>query len=222
MRKLFLLFILFCGPLKAQQVVETRPLITVTGEATEKTVPDIIIIHYLVTGKVTPQVAGSFSFTDMDKTDFSLKFVTINDGEIQGSLDMLKNNASFYSLLKEFVITLTDTKKYRDVLLQLIRLDSGEITSIEFRTSKLAAYKENARAKAIEAARVKAESMASVLGQSIGKAYMITEEPSPLINWYDKSQQPGLHHDDDVNDAYLTLPGYISIPAKVTVSFELK
>jgi uncharacterized protein YggE len=109
--------------------------------------------------------------------------------------------------------------KYLDVIHNLLQLNVGEITSVEFRTSKLEELKGRAQVKALQSAREKAVMLASALNQSIGKGYKITEEPSPVINWYDRRLPDNA---DALNgNVYLVEPGYITISAKLTVSFEL-
>ena len=211
MRFLFLLCLTLSGVLQAQ-VLETRPLITVTGEAVEYVFPDMFVIRYSIVATINQDDVSFRGVLGNDNLDTDMKFVYASDEEVKRSIDYVKGN----QVIREFVFTIKDLSRYKEVVNRLLKLNKGEIASIEFRTSKLADYKESLRVKAISAAKAKALNMVTGLGQNVGKAYTIIDNPSPLINTYN-SYSAGA----TVNDLYMVVPGYISVSANVTVSFEL-
>lgn len=202
------------------QLLDTRPLITVTGEAVEKIMPDMVIIRYTKTLKISASDGLNTLTFNQDKNDMDMKFINVSSDDITRCLDVIRNTSPNYLKIREYIITLTDMNKYLDIIHNLLQLNVGEITSVEFRTSRLEELKGRAQVKALQAAREKAGRLASALNQNIGKGYKITEEPSPVINWYER-RFPDNSGDAPTGSVYLVEPGYITISAKLTVSFDL-
>jgi uncharacterized protein YggE len=146
--------------------------------------------------------------------------VDATDEEIKKCVTVIKNTANAYSKEVSYIITISDLSKYKTIIYKLLKLDEGEIVTVELRTSRLEELRYSAREKAVHAARGKAVALAAGLNQTIGKAFEIIEESSPMINWYEKPM-PGDINDQPINDTYLIQPGYISVTARVTVRFEL-
>lgn len=80
-----------------------------------------------------------------------------------------------YEVSKTVRIKFTDLKKFEDLFAELLKTGVTEVNSVDFETSKLRQYKDQARDMAIKAAKEKAAAMAGSIGQSIGKAIRITE-----------------------------------------------
>jgi len=79
----------------------------------------------------------------------------------------------FYRVSKGIGIKLTNVSSFDGVLTGLIANGVNNVQGIDFRTSELRKYKDQARAMAIHAARDKAEAMAAELGVKVGKPYSI-------------------------------------------------
>ena len=105
------------------------------------------------------------------------------------------------------VIRLQDVDKYEDVLLHSLKAGANKVMSVKFRTTQLKELEEQARAKAIKAAKAKAETMASELGKLVGAPHSIREDESRCYT----SEGDGESALDK-----------IVVRSKVTVSFELK
>ena len=71
---------------------------------------------------------------------------------------------------------------YEDILTGLINNGVNTVQGIEFHTSELRKYRDQARAMAIKAAREKADAMASELGVKRGKVYSVNVNDAG--GWY--------------------------------------
>jgi len=127
-----------------------------------------------------------------------------------------------YTVTKGVGIVLKDVSQAEELLADIFKSGVSSIDGVYFRTSQLRKYKDQARAMAIKAAQEKAIALTKEIGQSIGKAYSITEdEPSYASaqnNNFNVVTRSGSSSDDESTLAL----GQISITARVTVSFELK
>ncbi len=134
---------------------------------------------------------------------------------------------------KNIVITLKDTAQFDDLLTDVLGAGVNYVHGIQFRTTALRAHKDQARALAIRAAQEKATALAKELGQSIGEPYTIQENHSgwwsPYNAWWgyrwgnsmaqNVIQEVG--GESAITEESIAL-GQITVNAKVTVSFELK
>ncbi len=139
-----------------------------------------------------------------------------------------------YSVRRNLVITLKDLSKFEDLLTDLLEADVNYVHGIDFRTSELRKYRDEARARAIVAAREKAVALAAELGQEIGEPYEIREEQS---NWWSGysywwggswgSSAMAQNVIQDVGGGFEggdgdVAPGQIKVNARVAVSFALR
>ncbi|MCK5634348.1 MAG: SIMPL domain-containing protein, partial [Anaerolineales bacterium] len=106
------------------------------------------------------------------------------------------------------------------------------VHGIDFRTSELRKYRDQARALAVQAASEKAEAMAGELSISVGTPKSINEDHVGWWSWYGYgwwgSRYAGMSQNvvqnasgpsSDFEGAFA--PGQISVNARVTVTFEL-
>ena len=117
-------------------------------------------------------------------------------------------------------ITVRDLAKLDSLLESLIQAGGNQISSLEYETSDMRKYRDQARDLAVKAAREKAESLASSLGQGIGKAFSIEEVPESAFQ-----SSATANYSTQVNlmprKSPSTAPGQNTISATVVVSFEL-
>jgi uncharacterized protein YggE len=138
----------------------------------------------------------------VDKKDVEVSRITIEPTYRRGVPDF----TGCY-IKRTVVIRLKDVSKFEDVLLHSLKAGANKVFSIKFRTTKLKDLEEQARAKAIKAAKDKAGTMASELGKEVGTPHSIREDESKCYT----SQGDGESALDK-----------IVVRSKVTVSFELK
>lgn len=138
-----------------------------------------------------------------------------------------------YFVRQTVVITLDDTGKFEGVLSGALQAGANYVHGIEFRTTELRKYRDQARALAIRAAKEKAVAMAGVLDQQVGEPLSIREESSGWWSGYNawwgsrwggaayqnvsQSAGPGV-----AAEMGALAPGEISVTARVAVDFALR
>lgn len=139
-----------------------------------------------------------------------------------------------YFVSSTVVLTLEDVPAYEDVLTAVLGAGVTHVHGIQFRTTELRRYRDQARALAIRAASEKAEALASELGQSVGRPTAINEGQASWWSWYGAHwgsryspmtqnvvQSAGGAGDTLDSDSTLA-PGEIAVRASVSVTFELE
>jgi uncharacterized protein YggE len=233
---LVLVIALSAGTAFAQKEAD-RPLITVTGQAEIMVVPDEVDFSLRVVTMERELTTAMEKNDQIVKTLFALarKF-QIPPAQLQ--TDRISVSQRFtdesvtkkppvfvgYTVTKNVAIILKDVSKAEDLLADIIKSGVSSIQNVSFRTTQLRKHKDQARAMAIKAAQEKAVALTKEIGQSIGKAYSITEEGP--VN-YGFSQNNNANFSDSGSESSAgeesTIAlGQISITARVTVSFELK
>jgi uncharacterized protein YggE len=133
---------------------------------------------------------------------------------------------------KSVVITLGDLTRFEDLLTSVLNAGVNYVQGIEFRTTDLRKYRDEARALAIRAAQEKAAALAGELGQKAGQPQAIQEQQSSWWSGYGAwwGSQWGSAMTQNTVQEYQgaslgvdssVAPGQISVRASVAVSFEL-
>jgi uncharacterized protein len=137
-----------------------------------------------------------------------------------------------YVVRQNMVLTLRDIDRFEDLLAVLLDAGITNVHGIQFRTTELRKYRDQARALALKAAQEKAIAMAGELGQDVGEPLSIEEGYGGWFSWYDSwwgSRVSGMTQNVVQNAGPTTYegdsalaPGQIAVTANVTVSFGLK
>ena len=80
-----------------------------------------------------------------------------------------------YQVSQTVSVTLTDLSKYEDLMTNSLKAGVNRVDGINFFVADPKKYREEARLKAVQAAREKAVAMAGQLGQTVGKPWEVTE-----------------------------------------------
>lgn len=229
--------IFLTDPTRAQNG-PTSSYVTTVGTAEVLVVPDIALISVnvkksakeLVTAKAEAdrtiasivEVAKSFGViaTDVKTSYFSIKEqYESRKPRSEVSVDSLIG----YRVAKSMVIRLRQVNRYDEFLTALVKIGVSDIGDVSLESSEIRKYKDEARAKAIRAAREKAAAFARELGQTIGKAIQIEERDTD--RWNDPRSNYVSNSFSDEEDADETVAafsvGSISIKAQVEVRFVL-
>lgn len=230
-----LLVVLCLASVAAAQQPRETPLITVTGEAEVRVVPDEVVFD------VTVQTLNRDLKIAKSQTDERLKLVIeltrkykIAPEDIQ--TDYIKLEPRYrranetrtflgYSVRKDLLFTLRDVSQAENLLSEVMTSGISSINSIIFRTSQLRKFKDQARALAIRAAREKAVALTAEVGQRIGKAHSIEEETPTRDNMSQNNFTANITRssDGDSSETEGTLAlGQITVNARVTVRFILE
>jgi uncharacterized protein YggE len=218
----------------AQREVD-RPLITVTGQAEIMVVPDEVAFSLRVVTMEKELPVAQAKNDQVVKAllalarQYQIPPTKVQTGYINVTQRFTDEDATRkppvflgYTVTKSVAIILQDVSKAEQLLADIVKSGVSYIQSVSFRTSELRKYKDQARAMAIKAAQEKAIALTKAIGQTIGKAYSITEEGptnyvvNRLSNFVGSSGAPA-----ESAEGTIAL-GQISISAQVTVSFELK
>ena len=239
---LVLMFTL-CAWTGDQPVSHEPRLITVTGDAEVRVVPDEVLLTLgvetwdkdLIVAKdqndvIVNKVLGLAADYDIDPQHAKTDYINIEPRYRHGTYD--EQDFLGFFVRKTIVFTLRDISKFEDLLTVVLGVGVNYVQGIQFRTTQLRTYRDEARALAIKAAREKAIALAEELGQEVGEPHMIREDKSGWWSGYGAwwgSRWGGVMAQNVIQElgsgssATDTLaPGQISVQARVTVNFQLE
>jgi uncharacterized protein len=137
-----------------------------------------------------------------------------------------------YVVRQNLVLTLKDIERFEELLSNLIDGGITNVHGIQFRTTELRKYRDQARALALKAAKEKAVAMAGELDQDVGEPISIEEGYGGWFSWYSSwwGSRYSSMTQNVVQDAGPTTyegdstlaPGQIAVTANVSVTFGLK
>jgi uncharacterized protein len=134
----------------------------------------------------------------------------------------LETKISFlgYEVSQSTTVTLRDLSKYESLMTKLLEGGINRVHGINFGVNETREYRDEARSKAIRAAKEKAAAMAAGLGQTVGKPWDISEESG----WNSYQYAANSFSNDKTRDAdeSTVAPGELTIRASVKVSFQLE
>lgn len=128
-----------------------------------------------------------------------------------------------YQVSQTVAITLTDVSRYEDLMTGFLKVGVNRVDGIYFLVADPRKYREDARLKAVRAAREKANKMAAELGQSLGKPWELTEEAAPEIGGHLSANfQVRSSFGMPEQEASTIAGGEVTIRSTVRVSFQLE
>lgn len=234
-KTLMLAIVLMFAPKPFAQEAKDRPLVTVSGQAEVMVVPDEVAFNLRVVSLdkdllkaqakndevVTKLMALARIFqvpAESVQTDYINLDTRYSDEEATKKPSVFLG----YTVTKKVVILLRDVSKAEQMLSEIFKSGISHIDSVDFRSTQIRKYKDQARAQAMKAAQEKASAMAREIGQTIGKAYSIEEQSENRGFPNNSSNIRGLVG-ESYSEAEGTIAlGRISITARVVVSFELR
>jgi len=215
----------------AQEACTSPKIVKTTGTAEIRVTPDRAVIEIGVERQsaTAKEAKAAVAYTSR-KILAALKALNIEDKDIQTAYLYLEPMIDYRKGLRitnftagqSLSVTVRDLSKLDSVMDAIISAGANQIGGIEYQSSDLRKYKDEARDAAAKAAREKAEALAKALGNEIGKTHSIEEEqqtegyyglaggvPNIAIAEYAKSRAPS------------TAPGQLTVKASVVVSFDL-
>lgn len=215
----------------AQDSLPRPRLISIVGTAKINVAPDEVILS------LSAESRDKVLTTAKEQNDASAKKVMALASEVGiGSKDIrtsaLRMNPMYsddrtprfldYEVSQRIVITLKDLTKYETLMTRLLEAGITRVNGISFQVDQTRKYKDEARTKALQAAKEKAIAMAAELGQTVGKPWEISEQSSDnpyygmLANSISNNSEPAEPQESTV------APGQVTISASVRVSFQLE
>lgn len=184
--KLFLISIMTTASLTAQ-THNNPPSIDVSGDGVVRVVPDEVTIKVRVEHSAN-EVKGLKEKNDQVVREV-LKFVKkegIAEKDIRTEYMNLGKNYDYntkkysYTANQSLSIRVQDLSKYESLMSGLLESGINRIDGISFSSSERQKLESEARKKAIQNAKIKAEEYASALGQKLGKAVYVGESQSSI------------------------------------------
>ena len=230
-KHLFILIILLSNVAISQNNTPTtiiQPTIDVMGVGIVKVTPDEVTIKVQVEhkGQNPKELKQKNDFIINDVLAF-IKSINIADKQVQTEYVRLNKNYDYqtktynFSANQSVSIYLKNLELYESLMNGLMERGINRIDGISFSASTINDLKSQARIKAIENAKMKAEEYTKVLNQSIGKAVLITE--------FNNTNYPGpvnrktmmMSSDASGMEQQTISVGEIEVITKVNVSFLL-
>lgn len=222
--------------------IDRRPTITVDGEAAVQVQPNQIVVSLGVETRDADMHAAQQANTDaIKKVLAAIRAMGVSERDIQTDTislsverryraDLGREEAMGYLARNALAVTLAEAGRTTELVARALQAGANAIYGIQYRTTELRKYRDQARELALKAAKEKAEAMAGVLGQSIGDPLRISENERNLLTAYYSSgrSDPSTTNviqmveggSSETGEA-LAL-GKLSIRAKVNVVFEMK
>ncbi len=231
MKKLFVLTaILFASFMEAQeQKQNTVPQISVTGEGKIKVTPDQVSIN--IGAESTGKDAGEVKKKNDEIIASIVKVIkkyNIPASDYQTTNVNLYRNYDYEKKKHHFVasqtltVLLKDLKKYNEFMMSLNDTGITNINGVDFKSSKMEDYERDARRKAMQNAKMKAEDYVLVLNQKIGKALYINDNSSVYYPQPRMYKAEAMAMDAGGSAPETLAPGEIEITANVQVTFVLE
>ena len=189
----FFLAVIFLISNKGLTTTNSQPrYITVVGDADVMVEPDEVLLSIGISTfnkdlkiakgeneKKTAKVLQSIYKTGVEKRYIQTNHIRINPEYRSWT----HSDREGYYVYENIMITLKDIKKFEEVITSALESGADHIYGIEFRTSQLRLYKDQARELALKAAKEKANDMGTVLNQKIGDPTSINEIQTYWYYW---------------------------------------
>lgn len=231
MKKLAVVAFVCIGMYTAQGQAPCAPakLVKTTGTAEIKVTPDRAVIQVGVERQsATAKSAKAAVDAISRKLLGALKGQGIEDNDIQTAYLDLQPTSYYekhvrinnFTATQSLSVTVRDLSKLDGVMDAVMSAGANRIDGIEYQSSELRKYRDQARDEATKAAKEKALALAQALGNEIGKTYSIEEvqkgegyfsaglAANKSVEYYDRR-------------ARSTAPGQLTVTASVIVSFDL-
>lgn len=222
--KLFLLIVLFSTIMMAQN--KEPPTVDVIGEGVVNAIPDEVTIKVQVENEgLNPKELKQANDRIVNEVLNFIRSQKIDDKNVLTQYIRLTKNYDYQTKKYKFVanqsisILLKDLDKYEALMSGLLESGINRISGVYFSSSNKETLKAQARKKAIQNAKIKAEEYAGVLGQSIGKAIKISEYQA--ITYPMPRNEGMLKTMSDGGGQQTISPGEMELRVTVNVSFIL-
>jgi uncharacterized protein YggE len=207
---------------------EKPPSIEVYGTAIIKVVPDKMNWNINVQvemddvkeAKIQNDKSVSKVLNILEDEDIPSKEIQTGGIKIEKRYRPYSYEEKKYSVTNNIWFTVSNIEKYDLLTEKLIDIDNVYINNIILESTKEIETREQARIDALNAAKIKAEKMASALGMSIGKPLLIQEVSGYYYSSFSNAiSDIGTRGITDVESTFSA--GTINVEARVMVTFKL-
>ena len=229
---------------------DPRPQITVTGESAVYVKPDRVEMRFGITTNSLILVEAKNECTRIHQAAMKvIKDIGIPEKDVctdnlfteprwEYEYDWARRKFLGYYVRNSFVVTLSETDKVEKLLDGLLAAGVNNVHGIEFQTSQLKKYREEARELAVKAAKEKADKMAGVLGEKVKSVINLQENQAQssyyFSSWWGYSNRGSSMSQNAVQNYYdnasansgdsagdTVAIGKLAVRANVTITFEL-
>ena len=219
----------FCS-VQGQEPCAPPKIVKTTGTAEIRVTPDRAVIRVGVERQsATAKSAKAAVDNTSRKILAALKAASIDDKDIQTAYLDLQPTSYYekrvrinnFTATQSLSVTIGDLSHLDGVMDAVMSAGANRIDGIEYQSSELRKYRNQARDEATKAAKEKAVALAQALGNQVGKTYSIEE----VQQWDGYSMMGGLTANVALErtrgSAPSTAPGQLIVTASVIVSFDL-
>ena len=232
--------LLFFSVLVRAQVFQNQGnIVSVTGDAEIKVIPNQVVVSLgvetrdrnLAVARVqndnaVRSVLDAIARFQIDATDVQTDFIQVNI-RYQSSAETVVDH---YVVEKSIAITVKDISKFEPLLSAVLEAGANHIYNVEFMTTDLRKYRDQARALAAKAAIEKASDLAAAAGlKVVGKPMNVSSYSYGGGSWYGRMHNMGVNVSQNVyqmgdrGSAEGTIAlGKISVTASVSMNFRIE
>jgi hypothetical protein len=216
--------------------------IQVSGSAVVKVVPDLVTIQLGVTSNdTTPQGVYDKNTGTIKKVIAAIRALGVADKDVSTDYYIIRPLYTDYDSLtikgyrinNTVVVNLKDVSKVSQVLAAALSAGANEVVDVQFKTSQLRQYRDQARELAMKAAQEKARDLASAANAQPGCVLNIDENSWSYFGypWQNARYYQGMMQNTVQNASSNVQPpsddgpislGQIAVQAEVQVRFSLK
>jgi len=226
--------------LVASSECDSSRSVQVSGSAVIKVVPDLVTIQLGVTSNdATPQGVYDENTAAMKRVMAAIRALGVADRDLSTDYYLIHPVYEDYSSLdikgyridNTVVVNLKDVSKVSQVLAAALSAGANEVVDVQFKTTQLRQYRDQARELAMKAAQEKARDLASAANAQPGCVLTIDENSwsyygSPWSGRYQPQAQNVMQNAASSaqplsDDGPISL-GQIAVQAEVQVRFSLK
>jgi uncharacterized protein YggE len=204
--------------------------VSVFGSALIRVAPDVASLEFADSRiEKMPKAAFSSARRATSEVRKFLQNAKINDvGSSRVKLTQVHTHSGGepqfvgYKAKVGFHVVLDDLDRVEEVLIAVVDSGANEIDSISFETRELKTYRAQARQKAVEAAREKAEIYCSAADVQLGSVLHIEDVNPDILTGRRESHARSRIEADDPGEMRAFDPGAITIGGAVRVAFSIK
>lgn len=209
------------------------PLVLVTGVGEIKVVPDQVMLRVGVetravkledakrdNDKAMQAMLATLKQQGIEAKDVQTDYLNIQPQYPVDAPGNVRLQPVGYAVRRNATVLLRKLDKFDAVLSGLITSGGNTVDDIDFRTSKLEEYRQQARLKAINQAKEKATTLVGAVGSKLGRAYTINEENNIYQPVAYKMMNRAMAAES--GDAATMAPGEITVTTNVQASFVIE
>lgn len=237
LRSAAVLIVIGVAALRAQQQEEPTPRIQVTGTATINLVPDELAMQIRIVNENADaeKAVDAYRKTREDVLAALRKYKVGDTNIIERGLSFtrqIERNYETGKIIRQYYrasttidVVLRNFDVYPDLVVELTGMPGVELGSVSYSSSREIQTRGQARIQAMEAAQEKARAMAAVVGATLGKPLLITENvytpytPVQVSNRLYAGDGEGYA---DAASPLVVSDDAIQVVASVYVEFELR